>query len=249
MTTEKKDLTTRGKVVRVLVGQNGPYGIELDNSLTLRKSQFGTIVDLTGVKEGDSVEATYYESRDKAYAKAVMVVDAPSAQRDRAHDDLFVPEAETSAGTSADPEKAAGAPDASQPVPNGGQKKTWAEQQAEKDQYWTNKAGLDADRLLLDREKFEFEKGRADSIARQAAIKAATEIVLAIYKADSGPSTNPAEIIKKVYHTAYYLYRPLEVGFKQSLAELNRRSEQNGPAARQFENMHQAATGAGGPGM
>jgi len=81
MTTEKKDFTTQGKVVRLLVGQNGPYGIELDNKIVLRKSQFGTIVDLTGINEGDYVEAVYYESRDKAYAKAVRMVAARLSAR------------------------------------------------------------------------------------------------------------------------------------------------------------------------
>lgn len=259
MTTEKKDFTTQGKVVRLLVGQNGPYGVELDNRIVLRKSQFGTIVDLTDIKEGDYVEATYYESRDKTYAKAVRVIAAPVVDEGLRDDNVFVPEADETAGEG-DPGKANGGPEVEVSVPasssaspatggsqSGGQKKSWAEQQAEKDQYWANKTSLDADRLALDREKFEFEKKRADNIAKQAAIKGATDIVLAVYNMDPGSGVGVAELIAKIYKTAYYLNRPLDVDFSQALKELNKKLEPAGPAAEQFKGIRQAAGGA--PGM
>lgn len=271
MATEKVDLTTRGKVVRVLTGQNGPYGIELDNSKLLRRSQFGTVVDLTGIKKDDYLEVIYYESSGKAYAKTIKVIDDPGAGQAMQHDDVFVPEPETSAGApgnihsdnggvSGKPtqEMASGGPEASAPAPsaapagndggqNGGQKKSWSEKQAEKDQYWENKAGLDMERLTLDREKFEFEKKRADNIAKQAAIKEATDVVLAVYNANPGQGTNVAELITKIYKTAYYLNRPIDVGFTQAVNEFKKAIEPSGPSADQFDGIRQAA--AGGPGM
>ena len=249
MTTEKKDFTTQGKVVRLLVGQNGPYGIELDNKIVLRKSQFGTIVDLTGINEGDYVEAVYYESRDKAYAKAVRMVAAPVVGEDLhlGDDGVFVPEADEIPSAGSAPDTAGDAPVPEKPVGGRGQKKSWAEQQAEKDQYWVNKTRLDVDKLALDREKFEFEKKRADNIAKQAAIKGATDIVLAVYNMDPGSGVGVAELIAKIYKTAYYLNRPLDVDFSQALKELNKKLEPAGPAAEQFKDIRQAAGGA--PGM
>jgi len=64
---------------------------------------------------------------------------------------------------------------------------------------------------------------------------------------DPGSGVGVAELIAKIYKTAYYLNRPLDVDFSQALKELNKKLEPAGPAAEQFKDIRQAAGGA--PGM